>query len=385
MYMKRGLTGKWIPQSIQGRDYEAFLPNALPPTPTIEWSNQIVDALSKAIGSVARLDGAARLLPDLHLFIYSYIRKEAVLSSQIEGTQSSLSDLLMFETEAAPGVPLDDVTEVVRYVEAIDNGVKRILAGEDISLSFILDLHKTLLTTGRGSNKDPGKLRETQNWIGGASPDRAKFVPPPPERVSECLIELLTYWQQSKDHTLIKAALIHLQFETIHPFRDGNGRIGRLLITLLLCQEKLIAEPMVYLSLYFKANRDEYYEKLQSVRTNGNWEDWVVFFLKGITEVTESAFAMTQNIQNLFKTDLKIIRENGGRKLVGMLEVYRAAQESPIFTVPKAERLLHGSISRPTIYTATAELVKLGILSAIENESSDTKAYAYSKYIALLR
>jgi len=333
--MKRDFTGKWVPQSVQGRDYEAFIPNPLPPTPEIQWDTNLVAALATAMANVARLDGAARLLPDLHFFIYSYVRKEAVLSSQIEGTQSSLSDLLIFETDAAPGVPIDDVSEVLRYVQALEMGISRILAGEQISMKMILDMHKTLLSTGRGATKEPGKIREIQNWIGGQTPDRAMFVPPPSEEVANCMNQLLNYWTTSSDNALIKAALIHLQFETIHPFRDGNGRIGRLLITLLLCQEKMITEPMIYLSLYFKENRQEYYEKLQSVRVNGDWEEWLLFFLKGISNVSESAFAVTQKIQALFEHDQQLIRERGGRKSGGMSELYRAAQESPIITIPK--------------------------------------------------
>lgn len=383
--MKRDLTGKWLPQSVQGRDYEAFLPAVLPPNPAIQWDTNLVTTLATAMANVARLDGAARLLPDLHFFIYSYVRKEAVLSSQIEGTQSSLSDLLMFETDAAPGVPIDDVSEVLRYVQALEMGIERILAGEQISIAMILDMHKTLLSTGRGANKDPGKVRETQNWIGGQTPDRAMFVPPPPEEVANCVNQLLEYWTTSSDNALIKAALIHLQFETIHPFRDGNGRIGRLLITLLLCQEKMIAEPMVYLSLYFKENRQEYYEKLQSVRIKGDWEEWILFFLKGISHVTESAFTVTQKIQALFEHDQQLIRERGGRKSGGMSELYRAVQESPIITIPKAEKILKNRVSKPTLYSAATELVKLGILTPLDMDRTGTQAYAYDKYISLLR
>ncbi len=383
--MQRGLTGKWIPQSSNGRDYEAFMPKLLPPNPAIQWNNEIVEALAKASGGVARLDGAARLLPELHLFIYSYIRKEAVLSSQIEGTQSSLSDLLMFESEAVPGVPIDDVNEVLRYVKAIESGIQRILAGESMSYSLLLDLHRILLSTGRGSDKDPGQIRTTQNWIGGPTPDRAKFVPPPPESVDSALNQLFEYWESSKDHTLIKAALIHLQFETIHPFRDGNGRIGRLLITLLMCQEALIAKPMVYLSLYLKENRDEYYSQLQAVRIHGDWESWLLFFLRGIADVTDTAFNVTKNIQTLFEKDIHLIRAKGGRKATGMQALYNAAQKSPILSIPKAEKILHHSISKPTLYTAATELVNLKILKPLNIDSSHTQLYAYQKYIDLLK
>lgn len=382
--MERGLTGKWLPQSVQGRDFEAFIPEALPPVPPIQWDNDLVIALAGAMASVGRLDGVTRLLPDIHFFIYSYVRKEAVLSSQIEGTQSSLSDLLMFENNVAPGVPVDDVSEVLRYVQALEMGIRRINLGEPISLELLLDLHRTLLSTGRGANKDPGEVRQIQNWIGGQAPDRAMFVPPPPEELSNCLQQLLSYWKNSTDNTLIKAALIHLQFETIHPFRDGNGRIGRLLITLLLCQERVIAQPMVYLSLYLKENRHEYYEKLQSVRIKGNWEDWILFFLKGLTEVTESALEVTKQIQLLFENDHNLIREKGGRKSGGMSELYRAAQESPILTISKAEKILKYSVSKPTLYSAASELVKIGILKPLKLDGSGAQAYVYEKYISAL-
>jgi Fic family protein len=382
--MKRGLTGKWLPQSVQDRDFEAFCPTSLPPSPNLIWDSELVKILSKSIESIARLDGVARLLPDLHLFIYGYIRKEAVLSSQIEGTQSSLSDLLLFENEAVPGVPIDDVTEVLRYVQALELGIKRIQSGERISIRLLLDLHRILLSSGRGTNKDPGQLRSTQNWIGGMTPDRATFVPPPPEKVLECLEKLFQYWENSTDNTLIKAALIHAQFETIHPFRDGNGRVGRLLITLILCQEKLISIPVVYLSLYLKQNRTIYYDKLQSVRLNGDWEDWVEFFLNGITQVTESAFETTKKIHYLFDEDIKRIRKNGGRKAAGMLEVFRVAQISPIFSVPSAEKKMEKIISKPTLYTATTELVKLGILNTLPLDKSGVKFYIYQNYVDLL-
>lgn len=383
--MIRGSTGTWLPQAVQGRDYDAFVPADLPPKPPLQWNTEIVNSLAAAMANVARLDGAARLLPDLHFFIYSYVRKEAVLSSQIEGTQSSLSDLLMFESSAFPGVPIDDVGEVVRYVQALELGIKRILAGESISLELLLDMHRTLLFSGRGASKDPGKVRDIQNWIGGQTPDRARFVPPPPSELPKCLGKLLNYWKTSTDNTLIKAALIHLQFETIHPFRDGNGRMGRLLIPLLLCQEKMIAEPMVYLSLYLKEHREVYYEKLQSVRVQGDWEEWILFFLKGISEVTESAFDVTKKIQDLFESDQSLIRSKGGRKSGGMSELYRAIQSSPILTIPKAEKILQNSVSKPTLYSAATELVKLGILSPLVLDSSGTQAYAYDKYITLLR
>lgn len=382
--MRRGKTGVWLPQSVNGRDYDSFLPNHLPPNPPISWSPELINLFTKAIENVSRLDGAARLIPDLHLFLYSYIRKEAVLSSQIEGTQSSLSDLLMLESDVAPGVPQDDTAEVLRYVKALNEGVQRIQSGEAISIKMLLDLHRILLSTGRGSDKDPGAMRINQNWIGGSTPDRARFVPPPPSEVTQLVEQLVDYWNRSQEHTLVKAALAHVQFETIHPFRDGNGRIGRLLITLLLCKEKIISEPMVYLSLFFKENRDEYYEHLQNIRSSGDWESWLSFFFEGIAQVTESAFTTTKKIQALFEEDINSIREKGGRKSRGMLELFRALQQSPVLTISHAEKILNGSISKPTLYTAATELAKLDVLE-MQLNTQNVQVFVYRRYIELLR
>jgi Fic family protein len=382
--MKRGLTGKWVPRTVEGRDYDAFLPHELPPKkPSLEWSADLVNALTRAATSVSRLDGAARLLPNLHLFLYTYIRKEAVLSSQIEGTQSSLSDLLMHESEVVPGVALDDVAEVSSYVKAINDGVRRTRAGERLSVDLLLDLHKTLLSNGRGSSKDPGKIRVTQNWIGAKTPDRAIFVPPPPDQVHPALSSLIEYCNGSSDHILVKAALAHLQFETIHPFRDGNGRIGRLLITLLLCKDGLISEPLVYLSLFFKERRDEYYEQLQAVRISGDWEKWLKFFFLGVAEVTESAFALTGQIQQLFANDEKLIRDKAGRKARGMLEMYRALQQAPVLTISRAAEILDDTVSRPTLYAAASELAKMGLVSSVLNKQG-IQLHIYNKYFDLI-
>jgi Fic family protein len=381
--MIRGLTGKWVPQSIEGRDYESFIPYDLPPSPDIEWSSELFEKFTKAIECISRLDGAARLLPDLHLFLYNYIRKEAVLSSQIEGTQSSLSDLLMLESEVAPGVPKEDTAEVLRYVRALNEGVKRIQAGEEISISMLLDLHHILLSTGRGSDKDPGFIRDRQNWIGGLTPDRSRFVPPPPSELNNLLKQLEGYWNNSKDHILVKAALVHVQFETIHPFRDGNGRIGRLLITLLLCKEKLISEPMIYLSLYFKAHRNEYYDQLQKIRTKGDWENWLSFFLDGISEVSSLGLILTKKIHSLFEEDLKLIRDSGGRKSRGMLALFHIIQKVPVLTISYADEMLKSNISKPTLYVAASELIKLEILESKLN-SQNIQVFIYKKYLHLL-
>lgn len=382
--MQRGPTGVWVPQSWQGRDFEAFVPHVLPPRPDIQWDPSLIQLFSRASAGVARLDGAARLLPDLHLFLYSYVRKEAVLSSQIEGTQSSLSDLLMHENEMIPGVPFDDVVEVSNYVAALDEGIARVRQGENISIDLLLDLHRILLAEGRGAARDPGCVRGGQNWIGGATPDRAIFVPPPVAEVRPSLETLLAYVRESADAPLLKAALAHVQFETIHPFRDGNGRIGRLLITVMLCSEKIISEPMVYLSHYFREHREDYYQKLQVVRETGDWEDWLRFFWTGLAEVTESAFEMTGQIQELFEKDSGVIRAEGGRRAHGMLELFRALQKTPVLTIAKASEHLAGTVSKPTLYAAANRLVELGIVSQ-GISSQGVQYYLYDRYVDILR
>ncbi len=240
--------------------------------------------------AVGRLDGLKNVLPDPEIFLYSYVRKEAVLSSQIEGTQSSLSDLLLFELEGVAGMPLNDVQEVSNCVAAMNHGLKR-LQTLPLSLRLIKEIHGVLLAKGHGSKKEPGEFRRSQNWVGGTRPGNAAYVPPPPDQVLECLGALGKFLHNDpvKTPLLIKAALTHIQFETIHPFLDGNGRLGRLLITFLFCAEGALHEPLLYLSLYFKQHRQQYYDLLQSVRLTGDWEAWLRFFLTGVEETANQA------------------------------------------------------------------------------------------------
>jgi len=272
--------GDWKPASLVGSNpYKAYIPKPLPPNPPLQMERlyPLIDRASSALG---RLDGISYILPDPSLFLYMYIRKEAVLSSQIEGTQSSLSDLLLFEVEEAPGAPLDDVTEVSCYVAAMNHGLER-LKTFPLSLRLIKELHLKLMDNARGGDKQPGEFRQTQNWIGGNWPDSAIFVPPPPEELMQCLsdFERFLHDENVRLPALVKAALAHVQFETIHPFLDGNGRLGRLLITFILCVEGVMKQPLLYLSLYLKTNRKTYYDLLQNVRETGDWESWIEFFL----------------------------------------------------------------------------------------------------------
>jgi Fic family protein len=241
-----------------------------------------------------------------------YLRKEALLSSQIEGTQSSLSDLLLFEQDELPMVPLDDVQEVSNYVAAMDHGLQRLREGFPLSLRLIREIHEILLAKGRGASKEPGEFRRSQNWIGGTRPGNALFVPPPPDELNRCLGDLETYLHATDVHpALIRAALAHVQFETIHPFLDGNGRLGRLLITLLLCEAGSLREPVLYLSLYLKTHRQQYYDLLQAVRERGDWETWLAFFLDGVTETATQAVHAARSLITLFDNDRRRITELG--------------------------------------------------------------------------
>ncbi|OPZ86349.1 MAG: Adenosine monophosphate-protein transferase SoFic [bacterium ADurb.Bin425] len=291
--------------------YWALVPRPLPPAGL--QLDDLPGLVEKASQSLGRLDGLATVLPDTQLFLYMYVRKEAVLSSQIEGTQSSLSDLLLYESEEAPGVPLDDVQEVSNYVAAMNHGLKRLREGFPMSMRLIREIHEVLMTGARGGTKAPGEFRPSQNWVGGTRPGNATYVPPPPDRVVECMSDLEKYLHNKEDKLplLIRAALVHHQFETIHPFLDGNGRLGRLLITLMLCTEGVLTEPILYLSLYFKTHRKEYYAHLQHVRETGDWESWLNFFLVGVRDIATQATSAAREILALIQTDRERIADVG--------------------------------------------------------------------------
>src|SRR5689334_10609549 len=290
--MKRS-TGQVIRVGNGDDAYQAFVPTPLPPDPPLKLTADDHDRIERANRALGKLDGMTSLLPDTSLFIYAYVRKEALVSSQIEGTQSSFSDLLLYESDQAPGVPMEDVREVSDYVAALDHGLKRLRGGFPLSLRLLREIHGVLLRSGRGSNKTPGEFRRSQVWIGGSRPGNARFVPPPTDKLIECMsaLEKFLHGAPVQTPTLLKAALAHVQFETIHPFLDGNGRVGRLLITFLLCAEGALSEPLLYLSLFFKTHRERYYELLQTVRQEGDWETWLNFFLEGVVATAEEATA----------------------------------------------------------------------------------------------
>jgi Fic family protein len=328
------------------------------------------------------LDGLASVLPDLALFLYAYVRKEAVLSSQIEGTQSSLSDLLLFENSEVPGVPLEDVQEVSNYVAALNHGMKRLREGFPLSLRLIREIHSVLLSHGRGSEKEPGEFRRSQNWIGGTRPGNAAFVPPPPEVVTELMgqLELFLHEEHAGLPLLVKAGLAHVQFETIHPFLDGNGRLGRLLITFLLCAHGSLHEPILYLSLYFKTHRQAYYEHLMRVRSNGEWEAWLEFFLEGVKETSNQAVSAARRILALMSSDRKKI-EGLGRPAASVLRVHQYAQTRPIFSIAAAARTVE--ISFPTASSAVEHLQNVGIVREITGRQRD-RVFAYGAYLDIL-
>ena len=288
--MRRGEIGSYEETSIGGERVRTFVPAPLPPKPVL-----VLESAALALG---RLDGVATLLPDETLFLYTYVRKEAVLSSQIEGTQSSLSDLLLFELDEALGAPLDDVIEVSNYVAALEHGLRRLREGFPLYNRLIREIHEVLLRRGRGSDKDPGEFRRSQNWIGGTRPGNATYVPPPRTAVSDCMTAFEHFLHAEEDGlpVLLRAGLARVQFETIHPFLDGNGRVGRLLITLLLCQAGVLRQPLLYLSLYFKQHRNTYYDLLNHVRHTGDWEAWLAFFLEGVKLTAEGAVSTAQRL-----------------------------------------------------------------------------------------
>ena len=359
----------------------AFVPPPLPPAPPLRLG-ELQLLLEQANQALGRLDGLASVLPDLSLFIYAYVRKEAVLSSQIEGTQSSLSDLLLFESDEAPGAPIEDVQEVSNYVAALHHGLERLRGGFPLSLRLIREIHAVLLAKGRGSGKEPGEFRRSQNWIGGTRPGNAAYVPPPAGRVMECMGELEKFLHE--DHRelppLIKAGLVHVQFETIHPFPDGNGRLGRLLITFLLCAAGALQEPILYLSLFFKSHRQIYYDLLTRVREAGDWEAWLEFFLEGVRETSEQAVGAARRILALLDSDRQKI-EALGRPAASVLGVFQHAQTSPIFSIQSAAK--GAGVSFPTASQDVAYMQKLGILREITKKRRH-RLFVYDAYLKIL-
>lgn len=373
--------GMYLTQTIIGGRYKAFIPSDLPPEPPIDLQ-LLYPYLEKATQAIAELNSVTKTIPNTALFIYMYVRKEALLSSQIEGTQSSFSDLMLFENQQQPAVSIEDVEEVSNYVQAITYGLKRLDGGFPLSLRLLKEVHSVLLKGIRGSHKYPGEFRRTQNWIGGSSPENALFVPPPITHMHDLLSNLEHFLHDSTDNLpiLIKAGIAHVQFETIHPFLDGNGRLGRLLITLLLCEKGVLQEPVLYLSLYLKQNRKTYYNLLQQVRTDGSWEIWLEFFLEGIVKSAHQAIWTAKNINLIFDQDLARIQALGRVKF-SCLQIFEYLKKLPQVSVAPLSQEL--GLSAPTVRSAINHLVELDILKEISHKQRD-KIYVYTRYLDLL-
>jgi Fic family protein len=373
--------GRYVHCRIPQESYRAYVPARLPPKPPVSIAG-LAPLLERANQALGRLDGITLVLPDPDLFIYMYVRKEALLTSQIEGTQSSLSDLLLFESHEAPGVPLDDVQEVSRYVAAMNHGLQRLRGDFPLSLRLIREIHGVLMTGGRGSHQTPGEFRTSQNWIGGTRPGNAIFVPPPPGELNDCLANFESFLHSNSGSmsVLVKAAIMHVQFETIHPFLDGNGRLGRLLITFLLCAEGVLRDPSLYLSLYLKRNRDTYYELLQQVRLAGAWEAWIEFFVRGVEETAGQAVETARQIVALLAADRNRI-ENLGRPATSALLLFHCLQKHPILSISSAARDLN--ISIPTVTKSVNALSELGILEEMTGRQKG-RVFGYQKYIRIL-
>ncbi len=379
--MKREHNGRYEVTWTVSEAVRAFIPAPLPPVPDLDIAS-LQPTMARAHLSLGRLDGLALQLPDTPLFLYSYVRKEAVLSSQIEGTQSSLSDLMLFEMDDAPGVPVDDVVEVSNYVKAMEHGLRRLREGFPLSNRLIREIHAELLSRGRGSDKLPGEFRRSQNWIGGSRPGTAYYVPPPHSAVQDCMGELekFLHAQETNLPPLVKAGLSHAQFESIHPFLDRNGRVGRLLIALLLVHDEVLRQPMLYLSLYFKHHRQTYYELLSGLRENGDWEEWLLFFLEGVTQTAERAASTARQLLDLFDEDASRIQQQG-RTASSALRVHRALQERPIISLREVGD--RAGLASTATTTGMRVLETLGIAREITGRERDRR-YAYQQYIDIL-
>jgi Fic family protein len=293
--------GRYVTVTTAGEPFQAFVPVPLPPEPPLVWSAALRRRFDAALVALGRLDAVTALLPNAALLLYSFVRKEAVLSLQIEGTQSSLADLLLYEIDEQPGVPVDDAREVNRCVAALERGLKKLRGGLPLCTQLLCEMHKVLLTHPGGRGKTPGEVRRSQVWIGGTRPGNAVFVPPPADVVPDALAGLERFLNDQPEPVppLIKAALVHVQFETIHPFLDGNGRVGRLLITLFLVEREILPAPLLYLSAFFEATRDQYYDRLLGVTERGEWEAWLEYFLTGVARQAEDAVSRAQRIDAL--------------------------------------------------------------------------------------
>ncbi len=371
--------GKYITKKVTGESYKAYVPPLLPPKPPINLT-LLYPLLEKATLALAELNSIHKSIPNTALFIYMYVRKEALLSSQIEGAQSSFSDLMLFEHNQKTDISLEDVEEVSNYVRAISYGLERLKNDFPLSLRLVKEIHSLLLSGGRGAAQLPGEFRRSQNWIGGTRPGNAHFVPPPVEHLDDCLGNLETFFYNKDLPVLIIAGVAHVQFETIHPFLDGNGRLGRLLITLLLCSNDILDAPILYLSHYFKKNRSSYFKLLQEVRESGSWETWLEFFLVGVYQTSQQAIQTAQKINDLFSQDLNKI-SHLGRARFSCEQAHEYMKRLPRVTVLLLAKEL--KMTAPTARSALNHLKSIGVLEEISGKKRD-KVYLYRRYLDIL-
>lgn len=368
---------------MKGNGYKTFVPAKLPPNPPIQYDAEMQSLLSLADRKLGRLDGITQILPNPELFVAMYVRKEAVLSSQIEGTQASFADVLSAEYNQSDDQNRDDIGEISNYVRAMNWGLKE-LANFPLSLRLIRNIHKELLQNTRGSHRNPGEFRRSQNWIGpaGCTLSTATFVPPSVPDMEKALGELELFLYEDDDlPALIKIALIHAQFESIHPFLDGNGRMGRLLITFWLCQQEILTKPLLYLSYYFKQHRTEYYDRLMDVRKKGNWEDWIKFFLRGVAEVADESTSSAKAILQL-KEECSAILYSKDKTNSNYQRLLDVLFERPYIQRNDIVNIL--GVTNPTAGSILDVFCELGILIDLTPQKSRNKLYAFAKYIDIL-
>lgn len=381
--MRRPPPGHYVEVATAGERFRAFVPAPLPPEPPLAWSGTLRRRFDEALLALGRLDALTAHLPNAALLLYSFVRQEAVLSSQIEGTQSSLADLLLYEIDEQPGVPVADACEVSRCVAALDHGLAALRGGVPLSMRLLCGMHDVLLSHPGGRGKTPGEVRRSQVWIGGTRPGNAAFVPPPAGVLADCLTDLQRFLNDEPEPTppLLKAALAHVQFETIHPFLDGNGRLGRLLIALLLHDGGVLRQPLLYLSLYFKQHRAVYYERLDGVRADGDWEAWVDFFLEGVEQTAQGAVETARRLVALFQADTQRVQEAGGRNAANVLRVLDSLRHRPMCSL----RQIGAStgITFPTASKAMLALVDIGIARELTGQRRN-RVFVYDAYLQVL-
>lgn len=380
--MQRTLQGRYVKVAAAGESFKAFVPAPLPPRPAIDWTPALRARFDAALLALGKLDALIDLLPNASLLLYAFVRKEAVLSSMIEGTQSSLADLLLYEIHEQPGVPVEDAREVSHYVSALEHGLKRLRGGFPLSLRLLREVHQILLGRGRGAHATRGEFRRSQVWIGGTRPGNAAFVPPPANEVADCLKDFERFLHDRPEVTppLAKAALAHVQFETIHPFLDGNGRVGRLLIALQLASDGLLRGPLLYLSLHFKEHRQTYYKLLNRVRESGDWETWLEFFADAVVAGATQAATSAMRLLELASGDARRI-EGLGRAAASALAIHRALQRQPIATA--ASLAAATRLTPATVNKTLAHLARLGVVNELTRKQRG-RIFSYASYVAIL-